>query len=327
MSTRILFFETENDFAQAVRERLASSGAEVEIVDDASIGIASAEARPPSLILLTVELGRTNGFLVCKKIKKTAGLGEIPLVILSSAEDAEATFEQHRGLRYRANLYVKKPIEADALAEQLSALIPLGKPAREDATQLFSRDDIDAEIDAFAEDAFDSLFLDDSPSQEAAAPSDDLFDEEPIVEELDIDDALILDEEPAEAPRRSVPPPTPSVPPPAPVEALASPDVEALASPDVEALASPDVEPLADLLEDDEAELPAAWANEKADEFGAREDEVEADAEVKVDAEVEAESSEEEVAQADAESLEVEPAQAAEAEADEPAAGISEAPA
>lgn len=283
MSTRILFFETENDFAHAVRDRLTSSGVEVEIVDDASIGLASAEARPPSLILLTVELGRTNGFLVCKRIKKTSALSEIPIVILSAADDAEATFEQHRGLRYRADLYLKKPIDVDALAEEISALVPLVKPSqavRDDATQLFSRDEIDAEIDAFAEDAFDSLFLDESPSEPASLSQ---AADELIVEELDLGDALILDEEldgalfeePVGAQQRSVPPPAPSAPPPAPPEALTAPGGRG------EVLGSSELEPLGEILRDDDA-FPAAWATEKDAAFIASEAEVRGVAEIQI---------------------------------------------
>src|SRR5690606_21551426 len=120
---------------------------------------------------------------------------------------------------YRADLYLRKPIDADSLVAQIATLIPLEAKARgEDATQLFSRDEIDAEIDAFAEDAFDSIFLDDDREEpQAAASATEALSseaEDAFVEELDIDDALILEEEPVESASRSIPPPMPSVPPP-----------------------------------------------------------------------------------------------------------------
>src|SRR5690606_35937817 len=204
-----LVFEADPDFARAVKTRFTSAGADVDVVADAAEGLELAAKNPPSLILLTVELGKTNGFLVCKKIKKTAELSSIPLVLLSNSPDAEGAFEQHKGLKYRADDYVKKPIGMDALFNVVKAFVPLQDLSTDDHTEILSREEVDAEIDAFADDAFASL----SVAEEAAspAPAEPAAAEEGL-DDLLLDDALELDDmtDPFEEPKAEVAPSEPA---------------------------------------------------------------------------------------------------------------------
>ena len=70
MAKRILFFESDADFARDVSARLKRHGAEVELTDDGNAGVDRATKDKPDLILLTIELPQMNGFFVCKKLKK-----------------------------------------------------------------------------------------------------------------------------------------------------------------------------------------------------------------------------------------------------------------
>src|SRR5688572_7188102 len=124
MAARILFFESDAKFAKAVRERLTARGATVDVVEDGNAGLERASAQRPDLILLTIELPQMNGFLVCKKLKKSGDTANIPVVILSS-EATEEIFEQHRKLRTRAEDYVRKPIDPGALIDRISGLVTL----------------------------------------------------------------------------------------------------------------------------------------------------------------------------------------------------------
>src|SRR5690606_15866470 len=210
-------FEADPDFARAVKTRFTSAGADVDVVADAAEGLELAAKQPPSLILLTVELGKTNGFLVCKKIKKTPELSSIPLVLLSSSPDAEGAFEQHKQLKYRADEYVKKPVGMDALFQIAKRFVALEELHTDDRTEILSRDEVDAEIDKFADDAFDSLFVSDEP----AAPSAPV--EEESIEDILLDDALEMDEmdDPFQEPPVETAPKRPtSLPPPPPVASV-----------------------------------------------------------------------------------------------------------
>ena len=135
MAARILFFESDPQFAQVVKERLVARGAAVDVVDDGNAGLERASEDRPDLILLTIELPQMNGFLVCKKLKKNPDTQNIPVIILSS-EATEEIFEQHRKLRTRAEDYLRKPIEPDALLEHVGQLVELDGRRRGTARSL-----------------------------------------------------------------------------------------------------------------------------------------------------------------------------------------------
>jgi len=116
MGQRILLFESDHAFADEVRSNFEALGLTVDVASDGEQGLDIAAANRPDLILLSIELPRMNGFLVCKKIKKQENLQNVPLLILSS-EATQDVFEQHKKLRTRAEDYIHKPIAfADLLA-------------------------------------------------------------------------------------------------------------------------------------------------------------------------------------------------------------------
>ncbi|NUQ79456.1 MAG: response regulator, partial [Polyangiaceae bacterium] len=128
MSTKVLVFEHDANFAAELRRELTRMGCLVTVVDDGNAGLAQAASERPDLILLSIELPRMNGFSVCNKLKKDPGLKDVPLLIMSS-ESSEETFEQHKKLRTRAEDYVHKPIAFGELLQHMQALLPsLGGP-------------------------------------------------------------------------------------------------------------------------------------------------------------------------------------------------------
>ena len=114
MSKKVLIFESDAGFANELRGGFARLGCDVTVVDDSAQGLQAAARDRPDLILLTVELPRSNGFSVCNKLKRDAGLSAVPVLILSS-DSTEETFDHHRRLRGRADDYVKKPVAFDDL--------------------------------------------------------------------------------------------------------------------------------------------------------------------------------------------------------------------
>lgn len=106
--TKVLVFESDPAFAGELRSELGRLGCDVHVVDDGNAGLAAAAADPPSLILLSIELPRMNGFSVCNKLKKDPQLKDVPLIIMSS-ESSDDTFEQHKKLRTRAEDYTRSP--------------------------------------------------------------------------------------------------------------------------------------------------------------------------------------------------------------------------
>ncbi|HEY2734962.1 MAG TPA: response regulator, partial [Polyangiales bacterium] len=123
MSQRVLVFESDAAFAGEVKSNFERMGLAVDVAGDGPSGLELAAVHRPDLILLTIELPGMNGFLVCKKIKKTSELESVPLVILSSEVDQE-TFEQHKKLRTRADEYIRKPIAFADLLSRVQDFVP-----------------------------------------------------------------------------------------------------------------------------------------------------------------------------------------------------------
>jgi CheY-like chemotaxis protein len=193
MAKKVLVFESDAAFAGELRSELGKYGCATTVVDDGNVGLQQAASDKPDLILLSIELPRMNGFSVCNKLKKDPALKDVPLIIMSS-ESSEETFEQHRKLRTRAEDYVHKPIAFGELMKHIQAHVPLGLAtssgtppsdamividdeiaissmdyvAEDDGamTQIGQRPDflppqksknVDADVERFADDAFDAL--------------------------------------------------------------------------------------------------------------------------------------------------------------------------
>lgn len=212
--TKVLVFESDNDFANQLVSGLSAYGCETQVVEDGEAGIAKAEAGTPDLILLSIELPRMNGFSVCNKLKRNSDLKKVPLVLMSS-EATEETFEQHKRLRTRAEEYVKKPITVDELVARIQPLVSLEKSAEDDdleeLDEVIIEEDLadDAAEEGDVDVAFGNLLTTPEPAAAAAADDVELGDLE-----LEEDESLKVAPQ-EEASAASSRPPQDETPPPA----------------------------------------------------------------------------------------------------------------
>jgi CheY-like chemotaxis protein len=128
MPKKILLIENDPPFAEGLSQALEASGYHVRATGDGKEGLDLARDWTPDAIVLCVELPSMSGYLVCQKLKKDDALKPIPLV-LTSAEATAETFEKHRTLKARADEYLLKPYQPEALIEKLGALVGFPDPA------------------------------------------------------------------------------------------------------------------------------------------------------------------------------------------------------
>ncbi|MFH1130253.1 MAG: response regulator, partial [Pseudomonadota bacterium] len=123
---RILLVESEEESVKRIRRVLANYQLDVEVLSKGSEVLPRVKNDPPALILLCAELpdGEGKGYYICNKLKKTAKLKDVPVIIMSSKGTKE-TFDLHRKLPTRAEDYVTKPVEEQALMTKISQLIDL----------------------------------------------------------------------------------------------------------------------------------------------------------------------------------------------------------
>jgi CheY-like chemotaxis protein len=203
-------------------------------VDNGDDAVTRAREARPDLVLADVMMPGKDGYEVCETLKADPELRHVPVLLLSGTFEP---FDEERARRAGADGHITKPFEAQALVDQVNALLaraaeppPALEPAAGEATLAVAGDAAD---DAF--DFFDEEMAQTAPSPSAPAPTllddaaegleDDALELEAAVEDdaptlappptdalFDADgdsQATVLfdDEPPADATRRSATPP------------------------------------------------------------------------------------------------------------------------
>ena len=174
MGQRILVFEKDTNFVRELESGFGRVGGQVQVVNDVDQAVSQAKAGQADLILVSVDAMATPGeaFLVCKRFKSDDQLARIPFVIMGGAAHAES-LGSHKKLKRKADDYVDLPISADKLIQQLGPILPFD--VSEASAEAQANDDngtmgVDADIDAFADNAFDDLLMEEGPAPAASAP-------------------------------------------------------------------------------------------------------------------------------------------------------------
>src|SRR4026208_1277769 len=102
--TKVLMFETDDDFAGEVWTLLARQGCTLQVLRDGGGALIAAQNSRPDVILVCAELPEVNGFSVSTRPPREATARAIPLLILSAQSSPEA-FAQHARLPTRADDY------------------------------------------------------------------------------------------------------------------------------------------------------------------------------------------------------------------------------
>jgi CheY-like chemotaxis protein len=169
MSKRILLIDSDADLVATLTHALEGDGFEVVQRADGKDAVEAVRRERPDAVVLSVELPRGSGYAICSKLKKDESLREIP-VILVSAEATPKTFEDHAKLKIgRADGYLLKPFEPEALLAKLSGLVA--------SVEVLEEADLD---------------LDDEPiaGLEAGADSEEHPVSLDVVEEIPVDDVV-----------------------------------------------------------------------------------------------------------------------------------------
>ncbi len=119
---KILIIESNETFSEYIVEMLKRIGFKTVVASDADEGIEAAKKENFNIILLSVELPKENGYIICKKFKEDNDLKKIPLILMSS-EAKTSDFEQHKKLKVRADDYLKKPFVKRELISSISNII------------------------------------------------------------------------------------------------------------------------------------------------------------------------------------------------------------
>src|SRR5882724_2591480 len=138
----LLCIEPDSETVTEIRNALSPYGFAVESIPNGEEAIEWGRSHPISLILLSVE-PRKVGYAICNKLKRSPSLREVPLVLIS-AEETLATFEQHKKLKSRADEYLLKPLDIGDLLAKVDHLVGLGAKQKTDEMDV---QELDADAD------------------------------------------------------------------------------------------------------------------------------------------------------------------------------------
>ena len=118
MARTILIVDDEahlRTLIQQTLEELEDEGVELLTATNGEEALATIEAVRPQLVFLDVMMPKLSGFDVCTRAKKTLGLTDVYIVLLT-AKGQE--FDRQRGVDAGADLYMTKPFDPDALLQK-----------------------------------------------------------------------------------------------------------------------------------------------------------------------------------------------------------------
>ena len=112
----ILVVDDERDLVETIKIRLVAEGFQVIEAFDGFQGLEKVKAQNPDLVLLDVMMPKLNGYQVCREIKKSDRLKNIPVIMLTSKTQESDKFW---GVEVGADDYLAKPFEFDLLLQSI----------------------------------------------------------------------------------------------------------------------------------------------------------------------------------------------------------------
>lgn len=117
---RLLLIEDEEDIAALIKLQAELSGYKMSVETDGLNGFRAIEKEKPDLVILDIMLPGMNGLDVCRKVKNTASIKHIPIILVSAkSEELDVVL----GLELGADDYVAKPFSPKILFSRVKAVL------------------------------------------------------------------------------------------------------------------------------------------------------------------------------------------------------------
>ena len=116
----ILYVEDNVDNRTLVRRVLTSEGYSIIEAVNATQALEILKNTKPSLILMDINMPDIDGYTLTAQIKDTPGLELIPIIALTANV---MRGDRERSLEAGCDGYIQKPIDIDALSEQVERFL------------------------------------------------------------------------------------------------------------------------------------------------------------------------------------------------------------
>lgn len=143
---RILLIEDEQDIAALIKLHAELAGYKLHVEVDGINGYRAVEREKPDLVILDIMLPGQNGFDVCRKLKSSSDLRNIPVIILTAkAEELDVVL----GLELGADDYISKPFSPKVLFSRIKAVLRRGVKDGEKSMRNIPFGDFVLEVDRY----------------------------------------------------------------------------------------------------------------------------------------------------------------------------------
>ena len=117
MKNKILIVDDEKNIVELVRLYVEKEGFEAVCAYTGNEALAMFRSENPDLIILDLMLPETDGWQICREVRKTS---QVPIIMLTAKSD---TFDKVLGLELGADDYMTKPFEAKELIARVKAVL------------------------------------------------------------------------------------------------------------------------------------------------------------------------------------------------------------
>jgi len=118
----VLIVEDTAASLKLLSDLLSGAGYAVRQAPNGELALWTAQARAPDLILLDVRMPGLDGFEVCRRLKETPSLCEVPVIFLSAQHDTD---DKVRGFALGAVDFIAKPFQAEEILARTDAHVRL----------------------------------------------------------------------------------------------------------------------------------------------------------------------------------------------------------
>lgn len=122
---RILVVEDNEENRDSLSRRLQRRGFEVLAAADGNVGVATAKAEKPDLVLMDMNMPELDGWEATRQIKADPALAHVPVIALTAHA---MSGDRERALAAGCTDYHTKPIEFPKLLAQIETILQARNP-------------------------------------------------------------------------------------------------------------------------------------------------------------------------------------------------------
>ncbi len=120
----VLIVEDTPASLKLLSDLLTEAGYYVRQAPNGELALWTAQSRPPELILLDIRMPGIDGFEVCRRLKASPELNQVPVIFLSAQHDTD---DKVRGFALGAVDFIAKPFQAEEILARTDAHVKLGR--------------------------------------------------------------------------------------------------------------------------------------------------------------------------------------------------------